>query len=126
MMGWCVPGGGLTKKDCIKEETEWSRCSVTCGMGVSMRVTRNNPQCEAKQERRLCLVRPCEFNDKQLVRWMYFALNHSILGFYKFFTLRSQLSRACTAVYIDPKSRKYYLHHKNCLKVDNFYSFYNA
>ena len=55
------------KKDCKREITPWSACSVSCGMGVSIRVTNDNEDCQPVQQRRLCLVRPCELNDKHLV-----------------------------------------------------------
>uniref|UniRef100_A0A3B3ZDL9 Uncharacterized protein n=1 Tax=Periophthalmus magnuspinnatus TaxID=409849 RepID=A0A3B3ZDL9_9GOBI len=35
-------------------------CSVTCGMGLSSRVTRHNPQCQPIKQIRLCQIRPCE------------------------------------------------------------------
>ena len=54
-------------KECVKETTPWSACSVSCGMGVSIRVTNDNEDCVATQQKRLCLVRPCELNDKHLV-----------------------------------------------------------
>ena len=52
---------------CDKETTQWSACSVSCGMGVSMRMTNDNEDCTFVEQRRLCLVRPCELNDKHLV-----------------------------------------------------------
>ena len=54
-------------KKCDKETTQWSACSVSCGMGVSMRMTNDNEDCTFVEQRRLCLVRPCELNDKHLV-----------------------------------------------------------
>ncbi len=57
--------------DCKKETTPWSSCSLTCGMGVSVRVTNDNADCVPEQQRRLCLVRPCELNDRHLVITSY-------------------------------------------------------
>jgi len=53
-------------KDCKVEMTAWSACSKTCDMGHSTRVSNDNPACQPKQQRRLCLVRPCELQDKHL------------------------------------------------------------
>lgn len=44
------------------QTTEWSTCSRSCGMGISTRVTNNNPQCRLEKETRLCMVRPCDFS----------------------------------------------------------------
>jgi len=45
---------------CKKETTSWSGCSVTCGTGESIRVTSDNEGCQPLQERRVCMVRPCD------------------------------------------------------------------
>lgn len=45
--------------NCLVQTTEWSVCSKTCGMGISTRVTNDNPQCQLEKESRLCLVRFC-------------------------------------------------------------------
>ena len=66
-IGLHVSGPGSVSKECKRETTPWSACSVSCGMGVSMRVTNDNEDCQPVQQRRLCLVRPCELNDKHLV-----------------------------------------------------------
>ena len=52
---------------CRRETTSWSACSVSCGMGVSVRVTNDNADCRPHKQRRLCLVRPCELDDKHFV-----------------------------------------------------------
>uniref|UniRef100_A0A8D0E8I4 CCN family member 3 n=1 Tax=Salvator merianae TaxID=96440 RepID=A0A8D0E8I4_SALMN len=50
-----------SSSNCIEQTTEWSACSVSCGMGFSTRVTNSNPMCEMVKETRLCEVRPCEY-----------------------------------------------------------------
>ncbi|KAK2150230.1 hypothetical protein LSH36_417g04021 [Paralvinella palmiformis] len=60
------PSNKPPPKECKIETTEWSACSQTCGMGVSIRVTNDNKNCETMQERRLCFVRPCDMNDRHL------------------------------------------------------------
>lgn len=54
-------GGG-----CRLHVTEWSPCTVTCGIGVSTRITTNNTRCRPKEESRLCQVRPCDMIDHLL------------------------------------------------------------
>jgi len=58
-------GDGAASERCVKESTDWSACSVTCGMGVSIRVTNDNDDCLSEQQRRLCLIRPCDVTDQQ-------------------------------------------------------------
>jgi len=53
-------------KTCVKEVTQWSPCSLTCGMGVSVRVTNENSACVPTQQRRLCIVRPCGLKDSHI------------------------------------------------------------
>uniref|UniRef100_A0A8B9J3H1 CCN family member 3 n=1 Tax=Amazona collaria TaxID=241587 RepID=A0A8B9J3H1_9PSIT len=48
-------------ENCLVQTTEWSACSKSCGMGISSRVTNDNPQCRLEKETRLCMVRPCDF-----------------------------------------------------------------
>ncbi|XP_008275233.1 cellular communication network factor 1, like 2 isoform X4 [Stegastes partitus] len=45
---------------CFPQTTEWSQCSAACGIGISSRVTNNNPDCQLVTETRLCLIRHCE------------------------------------------------------------------
>ncbi|KAM6428079.1 CCN family member 2-like isoform 2-T2 [Liasis olivaceus] len=47
------------QENCLVQTTEWSVCSKTCGMGISTRVTNDNPQCQLEKESRLCVVRFC-------------------------------------------------------------------
>lgn len=57
------------QENCLVQTTEWSACSRSCGMGISARVTNNNPQCRLEKETRLCMVRPCDFSvEKTKVR----------------------------------------------------------
>ena len=49
------------QENCLVQTTEWSACSRSCGMGISARVTNDNPQCRLEKETRLCMVRPCDF-----------------------------------------------------------------
>ncbi|GIY21638.1 CCN family member 1 [Caerostris darwini] len=51
------------KKHCQPFTSEWTACSTTCGMGVSTRVSNANPECQLKNETRLCLLRPCPTED---------------------------------------------------------------
>ncbi|XP_010871384.2 CCN family member 2b isoform X2 [Esox lucius] len=48
------------RDNCIVQTTEWDECSVTCGMGVSSRVTNDNERCQLERQTRICLVRPCQ------------------------------------------------------------------
>ncbi len=53
-------------RECKKNTNEWTPCSQTCDMGISVRITNENKNCETIEERRLCFVRPCDVNDKHL------------------------------------------------------------
>uniref|UniRef100_A0A8C6USU7 Cellular communication network factor 5 n=1 Tax=Neogobius melanostomus TaxID=47308 RepID=A0A8C6USU7_9GOBI len=44
---------------CVEQSTQWSACSLSCGMGISTRVSNQNPGCKLQLETRLCKVRPC-------------------------------------------------------------------
>uniref|UniRef100_A0A672IIT0 CCN family member 3 n=1 Tax=Salarias fasciatus TaxID=181472 RepID=A0A672IIT0_SALFA len=48
------------KKNCLVQTTPWSPCSVTCGLGISVRINNDNNKCEMRKDRRLCLLRPCD------------------------------------------------------------------
>ncbi|KAJ1145505.1 hypothetical protein NDU88_011791 [Pleurodeles waltl] len=59
-------GSGLTshsrqgKSRCAIQTTDWSPCSKTCDMGLSTRITNDNPVCKLMKEVRLCQIRPCD------------------------------------------------------------------
>uniref|UniRef100_UPI00358E78F4 CCN family member 2-like isoform X2 n=1 Tax=Myxine glutinosa TaxID=7769 RepID=UPI00358E78F4 len=49
------------KRDqCMAHSTEWSACSRTCGLGLSTRVSNDNPRCRLERESQVCVVRPCQ------------------------------------------------------------------
>ncbi|KAM9296535.1 CCN family member 5-like [Gastrophryne carolinensis] len=45
--------------NCQEYSTEWGACSAQCGLGVSWRVTNQNPYCQLESQSRLCMLRPC-------------------------------------------------------------------
>ncbi|MEE6476054.1 hypothetical protein FKM82_010955 [Ascaphus truei] len=47
------------KRKCLVQATQWSPCSRTCGMGISIKITNENSKCEMRKDRRLCFLRPC-------------------------------------------------------------------
>ncbi|KAM4694971.1 cellular communication network factor 6 [Discoglossus pictus] len=49
----------VLKRKCVVQATQWSPCSKTCGMGISIRVTNENNNCQMRNDRRLCFLRPC-------------------------------------------------------------------
>ncbi|OCT60115.1 cellular communication network factor 5 S homeolog isoform X1 [Xenopus laevis] len=44
---------------CTEWGTQWSSCSVSCGLGVSLRVSNRHSLCRLETQVRLCMVRPC-------------------------------------------------------------------
>uniref|UniRef100_A0A8D0B6W7 CCN family member 3 n=1 Tax=Salvator merianae TaxID=96440 RepID=A0A8D0B6W7_SALMN len=59
---YCLKNGPCLcslQQNCLVQTTEWSTCSKTCGMGISTRVTNDNPQCRLEKESRLCIIRFC-------------------------------------------------------------------
>uniref|UniRef100_A0A8D0H0L8 CCN family member 3 n=1 Tax=Sphenodon punctatus TaxID=8508 RepID=A0A8D0H0L8_SPHPU len=61
-------GQGSRDRNCLVQTTEWSACSKTCGMGMSTRITNDNPQCRLEKESRLCTVRPCDFPMEKIIK----------------------------------------------------------
>uniref|UniRef100_A0A8C5UJ33 CCN family member 3 n=1 Tax=Malurus cyaneus samueli TaxID=2593467 RepID=A0A8C5UJ33_9PASS len=59
------------QENCLVQTTEWSACSRSCGMGISTRVTNDNPQCRLEKETRLCIVRPCNFSVEKTKVWCW-------------------------------------------------------
>ncbi|XP_038672906.1 CCN family member 1-like [Scyliorhinus canicula] len=51
---------GTSLSDCLIQNTMWTTCSQTCGMGISTRLSTNNTWCQPKHETRLCQMRPCD------------------------------------------------------------------
>ncbi|XP_064616686.1 CCN family member 1-like [Liolophura sinensis] len=48
-----------SRPPCKIQTTKWSPCSVTCGAGMSVRMTNDNYVCKPVQQTRLCYLRPC-------------------------------------------------------------------
>lgn len=46
-----------TGNDCAVNGTKWSQCSVSCGVGISVRLAPKH--CRRKEDTRLCYLRPC-------------------------------------------------------------------
>uniref|UniRef100_A0A4X2L6S9 CCN family member 3 n=1 Tax=Vombatus ursinus TaxID=29139 RepID=A0A4X2L6S9_VOMUR len=70
-IGVCAPSEGdieSWQKNCIVHTSSWSPCSRSCGMGISVRISNNNEQCQLSKESRLCNVRPCEVNITQHIK----------------------------------------------------------
>ena len=73
-----LPGTEVTETStCQGQTAAWSPCSVSCGMGVSVRMSTDNADCRPHQQRRLCLVRPCELSDKHFVSMIYPIMHRS-------------------------------------------------
>ncbi|XP_057687272.1 cellular communication network factor 1, like 2 [Corythoichthys intestinalis] len=51
----------ILESRCFSQTTDWTECSTSCGMGISSRVTNNNPDCQLIRETRLCQIRQCNF-----------------------------------------------------------------
>ena len=51
----------LIDKNCQKFKSEWSACDQDCGWGWSERATVGK-NCKFKIDRRMCQIRPCQFN----------------------------------------------------------------
>lgn len=64
------------EEKCPVLTTKWSRCSSSCGMGVSSRISNKNTQCKLKKETRICTVRPCHsLTAPAKVRWTELGIN---------------------------------------------------
>ncbi|CAN2389830.1 Insulin growth factor-binding protein homologues [Pristimantis euphronides] len=50
---------GTVEFSCPEWSTVWGSCSTDCGIGISLRVTNQNPFCRLESQSRLCIVRPC-------------------------------------------------------------------
>ncbi|XP_056404121.1 CCN family member 5-like isoform X2 [Hyla sarda] len=50
---------GTMEVRCPEWSTEWGACSQDCGIGISLRVSNQNPFCRLESQSRLCMVRPC-------------------------------------------------------------------
>ncbi|XP_012942159.1 CCN family member 2 [Aplysia californica] len=47
---------------CHTQSTDWSPCSVSCDVGVAVRIVVDSVTCMHVQERKLCYLRPCGLN----------------------------------------------------------------
>lgn len=56
---WIQNQQQISATGCIKQSTEWSACSRSCGPGVSVRVSNQNQFCRLERQTRFCQVRPC-------------------------------------------------------------------
>ncbi|KAF7240942.1 WNT1-inducible-signaling pathway protein 2 [Varanus komodoensis] len=45
---------------CDEWSTAWSACSSSCGIGISTRVSNQNPYCRLETQRRFCILGPCQ------------------------------------------------------------------
>uniref|UniRef100_A0A665VW95 CCN family member 3 n=1 Tax=Echeneis naucrates TaxID=173247 RepID=A0A665VW95_ECHNA len=54
--------------NCIVQTTEWSKCSATCGMAISSRITNDNQRCQLERQTRICIVRPCNSQQEKEIK----------------------------------------------------------
>uniref|UniRef100_A0A0B6ZWE6 CTCK domain-containing protein n=1 Tax=Arion vulgaris TaxID=1028688 RepID=A0A0B6ZWE6_9EUPU len=81
-------------QQCYKKTTDWTPCSLTCDVGVSIRIVVDPITCNNYQELQLCYLRPCDL------------------------TLKTKEQKKCT-----PTSRRYPRHHikyQDCLSVKDY------
>ncbi|KAK2840638.1 hypothetical protein Q7C36_012217 [Tachysurus vachellii] len=55
-----LPLSQVPSSECVPQTTDWSKCSASCGFGVSSRVTNANPRCKLVRETRLCRIHQCD------------------------------------------------------------------
>uniref|UniRef100_A0A8C6X456 CCN family member 3 n=1 Tax=Naja naja TaxID=35670 RepID=A0A8C6X456_NAJNA len=85
--------------NCLVQTTEWNVCSKTCGMGISTRITNDNPQCQLEKESRLCLVRFCNVSlDRSIkVLWQLSeAINFEFTGCTSVHSYQPKFCSSCT------------------------------
>lgn len=70
--------------ECVFQTTAWSPCSMSCGTGVSTRVTNSNAQCKMVNETRICQIRPCN-------RMTFTTLKVLALRYIDYFIIRDVL-----------------------------------
>ncbi|XP_043939169.1 CCN family member 1-like [Protopterus annectens] len=85
---------------CHVIRTEWSDCSMTCGLGISYRTTTDNQDCQPRKETRLCQIRPCG--------------HRTYLG--------SKSKGKCTKIIREEK--KSYMTYKNCTSIRMYWPKY--
>ncbi|CAG5122179.1 unnamed protein product, partial [Candidula unifasciata] len=51
-------------QSCYKKTTDWTPCSVSCDVGVSIRIVVDTNTCNNYQELQLCYLRPCTENSE--------------------------------------------------------------
>lgn len=63
---WMCDAAALSEPRCRVVEGEWSACSASCGVGLSIRLSNGNDDCMLRNETRLCQLRPCDVTRVQL------------------------------------------------------------
>uniref|UniRef100_T1J7S6 VWFC domain-containing protein n=1 Tax=Strigamia maritima TaxID=126957 RepID=T1J7S6_STRMM len=63
---WMCDTNVLSGPKCRQVMGEWSLCSVSCGVGVSVRLSNDNAECLLRNETRLCQVRPCDLRNVRM------------------------------------------------------------
>ncbi|XP_030579683.1 cellular communication network factor 1, like 2 [Archocentrus centrarchus] len=121
----------LQESRCLPQTTEWTQCSTTCGMGISSRVTNNNPECQLVRETRLCQIQHCELqlpkNNKEKKCQRTFRPHKPIsITFSGCFTARRYRPRTCGACTdgrcCAPSVSRTVQLHFHCPSGDTFYN----